>query len=120
VPAARGLALAGATVGNRVFVDAIEVLASRFKEGEGLAQSLEQTGCFPNLAIQLIQIGEETGRLEDMLQEVADIYDQDVERVLERLLALLVPGITIFMGVVVALIIAAVMTAMVSINELAG
>ncbi len=53
-----------------------------------------------------------------MLQEVADIYDQEVERALERLLALLVPGITIFMGAIVALMMAAVMTAMVSINDL--
>jgi general secretion pathway protein F len=120
VPAARALALAGATVNNRVFTEAIETLAARFKEGGGLAKSLEETGCFPNLAIQLVQIGDETGRLQDMLQEIADIYDQEVERALERLLALLVPGITIIMGVVVALIVAAVMTAMVSINELAG
>jgi general secretion pathway protein F len=120
VPAARALALAGATVNNRIFTEAIETLAARFKEGGGLAKSLEETGCFPNLAIQLVQIGDETGRLQDMLQEIADIYDQEVERALERLLALLVPGITIIMGVVVALIVAAVMTAMVSINELAG
>jgi general secretion pathway protein F len=120
VPASRALALSGGTVGNRVFTEAIETLAARFKEGEGLANSLEATGCFPNLAIQLIQIGEETGRLEDMLQEIADIYDQDVERALERLLALLVPGITILMGVIIALIMGAVMTAMVSINDLVG
>lgn len=120
VPATRALSLAGATVGNRVFADAIEKLAVRFKGGEGLAKSLEQTGCFPNLAIQLVRIGDETGRLPDMLQEIADIYDQEVERTLERLLALLVPGITIVMGVTVALIVAAVMTAMVSVNELAG
>jgi len=119
VPAARALALAGATVGNRVFVAAIETLAMRFKEGEGLAHSLAQTGCFPNLAIQLIQIGEETGKLEEMLQELAGIYEQEVERTLERLLAMLVPGITILMGMIVALIMGAVMTAMISINELA-
>jgi general secretion pathway protein F len=119
VPAARALALSGGTVGNRVFAEAIETLSTRFNEGEGLAKSLQQAGCFPNLAIQLVQIGDETGRLQDMLQEVADIYDQEVERALERLLALLVPAITIVMGVVVALIVAAVMMAMVSVNELA-
>lgn len=118
VPASRALSLAGATVGNRMLTEAIETLAARFKEGEGLATSLAGAGCFPNLVIQLIEIGEETGRLEEMLQEVADIYDREVERMLERLLALLVPAITILMGVVVALIVAAVMTAMVSINEL--
>jgi general secretion pathway protein F len=120
VPATRALSLTGATVGNRVFAEAIEKLAVRFKGGEGLAKSLEQAGCFPNLAVQLVRIGDETGRLPEMLQEIADIYDQEVERALERLLALLVPMITVAMGVIVALIVAAVMTAMVSINELAG
>ncbi len=120
VPAARALALAGATVGNRVFVEAIETLAVRFKEGEGLAQSLENTGCFPNLSVQLIQIGEETGRLEEMLAQVADIYDHEVERAVERAMALLVPGITIAMGAIVALIMAAVMAAMVSVSDLAS
>lgn len=119
VPAARALALAGATVGNHVYVEAIETLAARFKEGEGLARSLDDTGRFPTLAVQLIQIGEETGRLDEMLQELADIYEQEVERALERILAMLVPGITVLVGVVVALIMAAVMTAMVSLNELA-
>jgi general secretion pathway protein F len=120
VPAARALALAGATVGNRVFIEAIETLAARFKEGEALAQSLADTGCFPNLAVQLIQIGEETGRLEEMLAQIADIYDHEVERAVERAMALLVPGITIAMGAIVAVIMAAVMTAMVSISDLAG
>lgn len=118
VPASRALALASGTVSNRLFTEAIETLAARFKEGEGLAASLAQAGCFPTLTIQLIQIGEETGRLEDMLQELSDIYDSEVERTLERLLALLVPGITILMGLVIAVIMAAVLTAMVSINEL--
>lgn len=120
VPAARALGLAGATVGNRTLVEAIEALAQRFKGGEGLARSLEATGHFPELSIRLIQIGEETGRLEEMLQELAGIYEQDVERILERLLALLVPGITLAMGALVALIMGAVMTALVSINQLAN
>ena len=120
VPAARALALAGATVGSRPMVEAIETLAARFKEGAALAPSLEATGRFPPLAVQLIQIGEETGRLAEMLQQIADIYDQEVERVLQRAMALLVPAITVVMGVLVALIMAAVMTAMVSVSELAA
>ena len=118
VPAARALGLAGATVSNRTLVEAIEALSQRFKSGEGLAVSLERTGHFPELAIRLIQIGEETARLEEMLQELAGIYESDVERILERLLALLVPGITLAMGGLVALIMGAVMTALVSVNQL--
>ncbi len=120
VPAARALTLSGATVGNRALASAIEAASVRFKEGEGLARPLARTGQFPGLAIQLIQIGEETGRLEELLPQLADIYDEEVQRTLERLLALLVPAIIIAMGVMIATIIAAVMTAMISINDLAA
>jgi general secretion pathway protein F len=119
VPAPRALALCGGVVGNRVIAAAVDTVATRFKEGEGLSAPLARTRRFPSLSVQLIRIGEETGRLEEMLQEVAEIYEAEVQRALERLLALLVPAITIAMGAAIALIIVAVMTAMISINDLA-
>lgn len=119
VPAPRALALSGATIGNRVIAGVVETVATRFKEGEGLSAPLSRTGQFPRLAIQLIHIGEETGKLDEMLAETAEIYDEEVERATQRLIALLVPAITIAMGAVIALIIVAVMTAMISINDLA-
>jgi general secretion pathway protein F len=119
VAAPRALALCGAAVGNRAIAAAIETAATRFSHGEGLAAPLARTGRFPALSLQLIRIGEETGRLEDMLAEIANIYDQEVQRLLDRLLSLLVPAITVGMGIVVAFIIASVMTAMISINDLA-
>jgi general secretion pathway protein F len=119
VAAPRALALCGAAVVNLAIAAAIDAAATSFSHGEGLAAPLARTGRFPALSLQLIRIGEETGRLEDMLTEVADIYDQEVQRLLDRLLALLVPAITIGMGLIVALIIAAVMTAIISINDLA-
>ena len=119
VPAPQALALSGAVVGNRVIAGAVETVSARFKEGEGLSTLLFRTGRFPDLSIQLIRIGEETGRLDEMLQEVAEIYDQEVQRLLERLLTLLVPAITVTMGMIIALIIVAIMTAVISINDLA-
>ena len=119
VAAPRALALCNAVVGNRVIAAAVDTVSARFNEGEGLSAPLSRAGCFPSLSVQLIRIGEETGRLEEMLQEVAEIYEQEVQRALERLLALLVPTITIIMGAAIALIIVAVMTAMISINDLA-
>jgi len=119
VPAPRALALSGATIGNRVIAHTVETVATRFKEGEGLSAPLSRTGQFPRLSIQLIHIGEETGRLDEMLAEIAEIYDEEVERAVQRLIALLVPAITIAMGAIIALIIVAVMTAMISINDLA-
>ena len=120
VAAPAALALCSATIGNRVIAAAIEDAATRFKEGEGLSAPLARTGRFPNLSIQMIRIGEETGKLDDMLLEVAEIYDGDVQRALERLLAMLVPALTIATGLLIAFIIGAVMTALISVNELAG
>jgi general secretion pathway protein F len=119
VPAPRAMALSGAVIGNRVLAEAVATVAARFKEGEGLSAPLSRTGRFPHLFIQLIKIGEETGRLDGLLAEIAEIYDDEVEQAVQRLIALLVPAITIAMGIVVALIIVAVMTAMISINDLA-
>ncbi len=120
VAAPRALVLCGTTIGNRVIAAAVEAAATRFSQGEGLAAPLARSGRLPALALQLIRIGEETGRLEELLAEVSDIYDQEVQRLLDRLLALLVPAITIGMGLIVAVIIAAVMMALISINDLAS
>jgi general secretion pathway protein F len=120
VAAPRALVLCGTTIGNRAIAAAVEAAATRFSQGEGLASPLARSGRFPAMALQLIRIGEETGRLEELLAEVSDIYDQEVQRLLDRLLALLVPAITIAMGLVVAVIIAAVMMALISINDLAS
>lgn len=119
VAAPRALALSGAAITNRIIAAAVETVASRFMEGEGLSGPLARSGEFPALAIQLIRTGEETGRLDELLNEVAETFEEDVERSVDRLISLLVPGITIAMGIVIAMIIATVMTAMISINDLA-
>ncbi|MEE8622310.1 MAG: type II secretion system F family protein, partial [Alphaproteobacteria bacterium] len=80
---------------------------------------LAAAAVFPDLSIQLVRVGEETGQLEEMLIKVADIYDREVERTIQRLLDLLVPALTIGLGVLIALIIASVLVAFLSVNELA-
>lgn len=118
VAAPTALALCGATIGNRAIATAVADAATRFKEGEGLSGPLARTGRFPSLSIQLIRIGEETGKLDDMLGEIADIYDQDVQRALDRLMSMLVPALTIVTGLLIAFIVTAIMTAMIGLNDL--
>lgn len=74
---------------------------------------------FPRLAGHLLQVGEETGHMEAMLTKTADIYDQEVKRTVERLLAILIPAITICLGLVVAGIITSILVAILRVNELA-
>jgi general secretion pathway protein F len=107
------------TVKNTVIASSIDSVASRLKEGRGLADPLMATGVFPKLMVHLVRVGEETGKLDDMLAKVADIYDEDVSRATARMLALLVPVVTIAMGLMIAAIIMSIITAIFSVNTLA-
>ncbi len=113
------LSITAETISNREITDAISALANRLKRGEGLATPLMETGLFPRLAVQLVQVGEESGQLEPMLLHVADIYDEEVKRTLQRMLSLLVPVMTICIGILVAAIIATMLTAILSTYEVA-
>jgi general secretion pathway protein F len=107
------------TLTNSVIATSIDSVAGRVKEGRGLADPLKVTGLFPRLLVHLVRVGEETGRLEDMLAKLADIYDDEVARTTARLLALLVPVLTITMGLMIAAIIMSILTAILSVNSLA-
>jgi general secretion pathway protein F len=80
---------------------------------------MAETTVFPPLAVQLIQVGEESGALEDMLVRVADIYEGEVQKALQRMLSLLAPLITIGLGIVIAVIIGSMVSAILSTYELA-
>jgi general secretion pathway protein F len=119
VPLLTSLSIVKETVSNRVLVGAIESVAGRTKEGEGLAQPLMDTEVFPKLAVQMIRVGEETGRLEEMLIQVADAYDREVQTTVKRLLALLEPVLILTLGVIIAAIIMSILVAILSLNKLA-
>jgi general secretion pathway protein F len=77
-----------------------------------------ETGRFPMLAVHMIQVGEETGRLDDMLMQVAETYDREVEVAITKMLALLQPTVIIVMAGIIAFIIYAIMSAMLSVYDL--
>lgn len=113
------LAITQETLRNIVIADAIAAVSDSLKQGKGIAEPLSHSQVVPVLAIQLIRVGEETARLEEMLLKTAEIFDEEVGRSIERLLALLVPGITILLGIVVAVVIGSILTAVLSVYELA-
>ncbi len=79
---------------------------------------MEQTAVFPGLAVQLVRVGEESGRLDAMLLKVADIFEVEVRRSVQRLLSLLVPLITIALGLIVAAVIGSMLAAILSSYDL--
>ncbi len=119
VPLPNGLKIAGETLSNRVLVEAIANVTARVKEGKGLAEPLAQVGVFPELALRLIRVGEEAARLDDMLIEIASVYDWETANSVERMLSLLGPALTIGLGLVVAVVIGSIMMTVLSVYQLA-
>jgi general secretion pathway protein F len=104
---------------NSQIGEAVAETARKLREGKGLAQHLAQSKVFPPLTLDLIQIGEETGKLDEMLLRQADLDEQSIKQTIDRLLALLVPCLTIVLGIVVAGLIASMLVAILGVNDLA-
>jgi general secretion pathway protein F len=119
VPMPTAMEAAQRVVSNLVLADALAAVAEAVREGGGLAEPLEGCGLFPVMAIQIVRIGEATAQLDRMLLQLAEILDQDVRRDLARALTLLVPLLTVALGLMVAGIVASVMLAVLSIDDLA-
>lgn len=118
VAALSALSIAAKTLANGVVARKVADVSAKLKKGEGLGPPLQAAGVFPALAIQLILVGEEAGQLEAMLLRIADIYDEEVKRTLQRMLSLLVPLVTICLGLLVAAIIGSMLTAILSAYNL--
>jgi general secretion pathway protein F len=112
------LQLATNTVGNASLAHELDEVSDAVRQGKPLTEPLLRSGQFPRLATHLTRVGEETGRLEDMLLKVAEIYDLEVSRAIERMLALLVPLLTITLGMVIAGIIGSILVAILSVYDL--
>jgi len=113
------LAIAANTVTNEKIAGSLRDAASRLREGERLAERLQLTRIFPAAALDLVRIGEETGKLDTMLLRQADLDAQRLKQTVDRLLALLVPALTVVIGIIVAGLIASMLVALLSVNDLA-
>ncbi|MFH1155008.1 MAG: type II secretion system F family protein [Pseudomonadota bacterium] len=118
VPILDALLLVREIIGNRLIADAMGDVYNRVKEGEELSRPLGDSGMFPSLAIQMIRVGEETGRLSEMLLRVADNYEKIVRNAVKRATSLLEPTMILIMGVVVGSIVISMLMAIFSMNDL--
>jgi general secretion pathway protein F len=118
VPVLGAMAVVGDMMSNQAVGLAVARLADGVKRGGTIATGMQQHGAFPALAVHMVRVGEETGRLEEMLLKVAETFETDVRTDLKRVLGLLEPAIILAMGVLVAFIVVAMLLAIFSINEM--
>src|SRR5438477_343517 len=118
VPVLGAMAVVGDMMSNTAIAAAVTRIAQDVKRGGTIAVSMREHTPFPALAVHMVRVGEETGRLEEMLLKVADTFEADVRTDLKRVIGLLEPIIILGMGVLVAFIVVAMLLAIFSINDI--
>ena len=111
--------MAGGAVSNRAIAAELNRVLPEVEAGRGLATPLREGGVLPPMALQLIQVGQESGDLTPMLRKLSDMYATDAKRAFDQMLALLTPVITLTMALVIGVIITSILYALFSLNELA-
>ena len=104
--------------GNILIADSVETAAIEVGKGQGLGAALSGSGIFPQLSIQMIQVGEQSGQLENMLTKIADVYENEVENTILRLTSYLEPVMILVMGSIVAFIVLSICLPIFEMNQL--
>ena len=115
----KAISIAIDTVDNRVIKEALEVLPPAVKAGKRMSVALDETKMFTPMVIQMIRVGEESGSLDQMMLELAKVFDDHVQSGVKRGLALLEPVLILGMGFIIAVIIIAILMGILSVNDLA-
>jgi len=102
LPLVNALDIAARSVGNRYMASQLDIVSLRVREGQSFAAALEARHVFPEVAVKMAEVGESTGALQEMLNTVADFYDEEIATTMERFITLVEPVLLVFMGLVIA------------------
>jgi general secretion pathway protein F len=117
VPLLQGMTIVREILTNQGIATTIEPIRNGIKKGEGIAHPIKQSGVFPPLAMHLIEVGEESGRLDTMLIQVAEVYDTEVRNAIKNLIAFFEPALILVMGIIIGTIVVSMLMAIFSIND---
>lgn len=102
LPLVHAIDIAVQSIGNRFVAQQLQVVAARVREGASLSASMQARHIFPEVAVKMAEVGESTGALQEMLNTVADFFDEEIETNMERFVALVEPVLLVAMGIVIA------------------
>jgi general secretion pathway protein F len=120
VPILKAMNIVRSVVNNEVLAQAIDKASEAVGAGKSIAEPLGESGVFPPIVTHMIAVGETSGKLEEMLQSVADAYDNEVENSVAALISLIEPAMIIIMGAVVGFIVLAILLPIFEMNKLVG
>ncbi len=120
IPLVNALDIAARSTGNRHLGRELEITARRVREGQGFAATLLERQVVPDVAIKMIEVGESTGALQEMLNSLADFYDEEIETEVGRFVTLIEPALLVIMGVVIAAIVLALYMPLFQLTSVMG
>jgi type IV pilus assembly protein PilC len=120
LPLVNALDIAAHSIGNQYMAGQLEIVSTRVREGESFAAALEKRGVFPDVAVKMAEVGESTGALQDMLNTVADFYDEEISTNMERFVTLVEPVLLVIMGVVIAALLLALYMPLFQLSSVLG
>ena len=120
LPLVNALDIAARAIGNRYMAAQLDIVAARVREGESFALALERRGAFPEVAVKMAEVGESTGALQEMLNTVADFYDEEIATSMERFVTLVEPAMLVIMGIIIAALLLALYMPLFQLSSVLG
>jgi type IV pilus assembly protein PilC len=120
VPILEALETVAKTSGNKVVEEVINGARASIREGQGMTEPLKKGGVFPAMVLQMVAVGEETGKIDEMLMRAADFYEEEVDTAVEGLSAILEPIIIVFLGISIGTIVVAMFLPMFEMGNVVG
>ena len=120
IPLVNAVEIAARSSGNRHMGKELEIVVARVREGQGFANTLLERKTVPDVAIKMIEVGESTGALTEMLNSLADFYDEEIETEVARFITLIEPAMLVFMGIVIAAVVLALYLPLFQLTSVIG
>ncbi|MBI3264619.1 MAG: type II secretion system F family protein [Acidobacteria bacterium] len=120
IPLVNAIDVAARSIGNHHIARELQVVGVRVREGSSFATALEERGVFPAVAVKMTEVGESTGALQDMLNSLADFYDEEIETDLGRFVTLIEPILLAIMGIVIAVLLLSLYLPLLNLSAVVG
>lgn len=120
LPLVNALDISARSIGNHYVAGQLEIVTTRVREGQSFAAALDARGIFPDVAVKMAEVGESTGALQDMLNTVADFYDEEISTNMERFVTLIEPLLLVIMGIVIAALLLALYMPLFQLSSVLG
>jgi type IV pilus assembly protein PilC len=102
IPLVNALEISVKAISNKHLARELEIVRQQVQEGQSFSESLRGRGIFPDVAVKMVEVGESTGALQEMLNSLADFYDEEIETNLGRFITIIEPALLVIMGIVIA------------------